>query len=463
MNGAPGRRPIEKLLVANRGEIARRVLRTCRAMGIATVAVHSDPDAGAPYVAEADEAVALGGTSAAESYLRADAVVEAALASGADAVHPGYGFLSEHAGFASAVEEAGLAYVGPEPRHIALMGDKARAREAARDAGVPTIPGSDGAVADAAEAATVASGIGYPVALKAAGGGGGRGIRIVHDEGALEGQYATASREAVGAFADARVYVERFVAPARHVEVQVLGDGSAAIHLHERECSLQRRRQKVVEETPAPGLDEATRSGLYDAALALCSAIGYRSAGTVEFLVDADTGEFFFIEMNTRIQVEHPVTEVTTGVDLVAEQLRIAGGAPLRLTQDDIAPRGCALELRINAEDPGAGFMPSPGPLERVALPAGPWVRMDTWMETGGEVPPFYDSLLGKLIVWGDDRATALARARRALAELDVAGVKTTASLLGTLLDEDWFQAGDFHTATLETWLETDGKGSTGR
>ena len=453
---------MKRILVANRGEIAMRIIRAAHDVGVEAVAVHSDADADAPHVRLADQAVRIGPPPAARSYLDISAIVEAARSTGAEAVHPGYGFLSERAEFASAVEDAGLAFVGPEPGHIALMGDKARAREAARAAGVPTIPGSDGAVADAAEAAGVASEIGYPVALKAAGGGGGRGIRIVHDESALQGQYATASREAVGAFADDRVYVERFIAPARHVEVQVLGDGSAAIHLHERECSLQRRRQKVLEETPAPGLGEATRSGLFDAALALCSAIGYRSAGTVEFLVDADTGEFFFIEMNTRIQVEHPVTEVATGVDLVAEQLRIAAGEPLRLTQDDVAPRGCALELRINAEDPGAGFMPSPGPLERVVLPAGPWVRMDTWMETGGEVPPFYDSLLGKLIVWGDDRVTALARARRALAELDVAGVRTTAPLLGRLLDEGWFQEGDFHTATLEAWLEADGKGSSG-
>jgi acetyl-CoA carboxylase, biotin carboxylase subunit len=292
------------------------------------------------------------------------------------------------------------------------------------------------------------------VALKAAGGGGGRGIRIVHDADALHSQYATAAREAAGAFDDARVYVERFVTPARHVEVQVLGDGEAAIHLGERECSLQRRRQKIVEETPAPGLSDAVRSGLLEAAVALCTAIGYRSAGTVEFLVDAESGEFFFIEMNTRIQVEHPVTELVTGVDLVAEQLRIAGGESLRLGQDDIVPRGCAIELRINAEDPAKGFTPSPGPLERVVLPAGPWVRVDTWMEPGGEVAPFYDSLLGKVIVWAGDREEALARARRALRELSVEGVKTTTPLLATLLDEDWFTAGDFHTGTLEAWLE---------
>jgi acetyl-CoA carboxylase, biotin carboxylase subunit len=445
---------MRRVLVANRGEIAVRVIRAAHDLGLEAVAVYSEADAEAPHVRMADEAVEIGPPPAGKSYLDIEAVVGAARSSGAEGIHPGYGFLSERADFASAVEDAGLAFVGPKPEHIALMGDKARARESAEEAGVPTIPGSDGAVADADEAAEVASDIGYPVALKAAGGGGGRGIRIVHDADALHSQYATAAREAAGAFDDARVYVERFVTPARHVEVQVLGDGEAAIHLGERECSLQRRRQKIVEETPAPGLSDAVRSGLLEAAVALCTAIGYRSAGTVEFLVDAESGEFFFIEMNTRIQVEHPVTEMVTGVDLVAEQLRIAGGESLRLGQDDIVPRGCAIELRINAEDPAKGFTPSPGPLERVVLPAGPWVRVDTWMEPGGEVAPFYDSLLGKVIVWAGDREEALARARRALRELSVEGVKTTTPLLATLLDEDWFTAGDFHTGTLEAWLE---------
>ena len=343
---------MKRVLVANRGEIAVRIIRAAHDLGIEAVAVYSTADAEAPHVRMADAAVEIGPPPAGKSYLDIGAIVEAARSSEAEAVHPGYGFLAERADFASAVEDAGLRFVGPKPEHIALMGDKARAREAAEDGGVPTIPGSDGAVADAGEAREVADEIGYPVALKAAGGGGGRGIRIVHDPAELEGQYKTASREAAGAFDDARIYVERFVTPARHVEVQVLGDGERAIHLYERECSLQRRRQKVVEETPAPGLADATRAGLHEAAVSLCHAVGYRSAGTVEFLVDAESGEFFFIEMNTRIQVEHPVTEVTTGVDLVAEQLRIAAGEGLRLDQDDVVARGCALELRINAEDP---------------------------------------------------------------------------------------------------------------
>jgi acetyl-CoA carboxylase, biotin carboxylase subunit len=446
---------MRRVLVANRGEIAMRVVRAAHDLGLEAVAVHSTADAEAPHVRMADDAVEIGPGPAGKSYLSIDALLQAARKSGAEAVHPGYGFLSERADFAQAVEDAGLIFVGPRSEHIALMGDKARAREAAQDAGVPTIPGSEGAVADAAEAARVAEEIGFPVALKAAGGGGGRGIRIVSEPGELESQYALASREAAGAFDDARVYVERFVSPARHVEVQVLGDGrGGCVHLYERECSLQRRRQKVLEETPAPGLREETRAGLCRAAVALCEAIDYRSAGTVEFLVDADSGEFFFIEMNTRIQVEHPITEAVTGVDLVAEQLRIAAGERLRVAQEDIAPRGCALELRLNAEDPDKGFLPSPGTIERVVLPTGPWVRLDTWLEPGGKVPPFYDSLLGKLIVWGHDREAALARARRALRELEIEGVKTTRPLLARLLAEDWFAAGDFHTGTLEAWLE---------
>jgi acetyl-CoA carboxylase biotin carboxylase subunit len=426
---------MKRVLVANRGEIAMRVIRAAHDLEIEAVAVHSTVDATAPHVRMADHAVEIGPGPAGKSYLAVDALLDAARSSGADGVHPGYGFLSERPDFAAAVEDAGLAYVGPTSEQIALMGDKAKARAAAEAAGVPTIPGSDGAVEDAAEAAKVAAEIGFPVALKAAGGGGGRGIRVVEEPEQLEALYALAAREAAGAFDDARVYVERFISPARHVEVQMLGDGrGGVVHCYERECSLQRRRQKVLEETPAPNLREETRAGLCAAAVALCEAIAYRSAGTVEFLVDAASGEFFFIEMNTRIQVEHPVTEVATGIDLVAEQLRVAAGEGLRLTQAEIAPRGCALELRLNAEDPEKDFLPSPGTIERVVLPSGPWVRLDTWLEPGGQVPPFYDSLLGKLIVWGHDRQTALARARRALGELEVEGVKTTAPLLARLL-----------------------------
>jgi acetyl-CoA carboxylase biotin carboxylase subunit len=444
---------MRRVLVANRGEIALRVVRAAHDLGLEAVAVHSSADAALPHVALADAAVEIGPPPATRSYLDIDALLAAAEQTGAEAVHPGYGFLSERADFARACEDAGLAFAGPTSEHIALMGDKARARETARAAGVPTIPGSDGAVADADEAARVAAEVGYPVALKAAGGGGGRGIRIAAREEELRAGFAVAAREAAGAFGDARIYAERLVSPARHVEVQVLGDGQSCVHLYERECSLQRRRQKVVEESPAPGLPPAVREGLCAAALRLCEAIGYRSAGTVEFLVDAASGEFFFMEMNTRIQVEHPVTELVTGVDLIAEQLRIAAGEPLRLRQEEIVPRGCAIELRLNAEDPANGFLPSPGTASTVRMPAGPWVRVDGWLAAGGEVPPFYDSLLAKLIVWGDDRETALARARRALAELEVEGIHTTAPLLEDLLRTDWFAAADFHTATLEAWL----------
>jgi acetyl-CoA carboxylase, biotin carboxylase subunit len=440
-----------RVLVANRGEIALRVIRAAHDLGLEAVAVHSTADAAAPHVREADDAVEIGPGPAGKSYLSIDALIEAA--KGCDIVHPGYGFLSERAEFAKAVEDAGLTFAGPSSEHIALMGDKARAREAAAEAGVPTIPGSDGAVDGVDGAFAAAEAAGFPVALKAAGGGGGRGIRIAHDEEELRKQYGGASSEAEKAFGDKRIYVERFVHPARHVEVQVMGDGSSAIHLYERECSLQRRRQKVVEETPSPGISEGTRAGLCEAAVRLCDAIGYRSAGTAEFLVDDESGEFFFIEMNTRIQVEHAITEVATGIDLVAEQLRIAQGEKLSIAQADVAPRGAAIELRLNAENPAKGFLPSPGAVERVRWPSGPWVRVDAWLEPGGEVPPYYDSLIGKVIVWGDDRATAIRRAQRALGELQVEGIHTTAPLLAEILAADWFADADFHTATLEAWL----------
>jgi acetyl-CoA carboxylase biotin carboxylase subunit len=422
-----------RVLVANRGEIAVRIIRACRDLGFESVAVYTQPDAGAPHVRMADHAVDLGGPKA---YLDGAAILGAAREAGAEAVHPGYGFHAERAEFARAVEDAGLRFIGPKPEHIELMGDKAAAREAAAKAGVPVIPGSDGAVADVE--AAVAAAEQYPVAVKAAAGGGGRGIRIAHDEEELRKAFAGAAREAGGAFGDDRLYVERFIESARHIEVQVFGGA----HLGERECSLQRRRQKVVEEAPAATYDAGD---LCEAAAALAESIGYRGAGTLEFLVDDDSGDFFFIEMNTRIQVEHPVTELVTGVDLIAAQL--TGELP------DFSPRGHALELRLTAEDPEKKFMPSPGTVSEVAWPAGPWVRVDTWLQAGVEVPPFYDSLLAKLIVWGADRQQCISRMRRALREVRVEGIKTTAPLLARLLDEDWFARGDFHTTTLEEWL----------
>jgi len=422
-----------RVLVANRGEIAVRIIRACRDLGFESVAVYTDADAGAPHVAMADDAVALG---APKAYLDGDAVVAAAVDSGADAVHPGYGFHAESAAFARACGGAGLGWIGPKPEHIELMGDKAAARAAAAAAGVPVVPGSDGAVADVD--AAVAAAEQYPVAVKAAAGGGGRGIRIASDEDELRKAFTAAAREAQGAFGDGRLYVERFIENARHIEVQVFGD----THLGERECSLQRRRQKVVEESPAATYDAGE---LCEAAASLARSIGYVGAGTLEFLVDDATGDYFFIEMNTRIQVEHPVTELVTGVDLIAAQL--TGELPA------FERRGHALELRLTAEDPAKKFMPSPGVVESVRWPAGPWVRVDTWVHDGVEIPPFYDSLLAKLIVWGPDRPTCLARARRALREVSVEGVATTAPMLAELLDEQWFVEGDFHTTTLEAWL----------
>ncbi len=446
---------MKRLLVANRGEIALRVVRAAKDLGIETVAVFSEADANAAHVRLADSAVPIGKSPVGKSYLRGDAIVEAAVEAGADAVHPGYGLLSERADFARACEAAGLTFVGPDADAIDKMGDKVAARVAADKAGVPTVPGSDGAVASVDEAASIADSIGYPVMIKAAGGGGGRGIRVVRDEAALRKQFPMASGEAGKAFGDPRMYLERFVERARHVEVQVLGDGSDVVHLFERECSLQRRRQKVVEEALSPGISSETRAAMTTAAVDLAKAVAYRSAGTVEFLVDDETGDFFFMEMNTRIQVEHPITEWICGVDLVAEQLRIAAGEGLRLAQDDIDPRGTAIEFRLTAEDPGNDFFPCPGPVERVNMPSGPWVRVDTWLEGGGEVSPFYDSLLAKVIVWGADRAEAIARSRRALSEIVVEGVKTTVPLLSAILAEEWFTTADFHTGTLEEWLET--------
>jgi acetyl-CoA carboxylase biotin carboxylase subunit len=444
---------VKRLLVANRGEIAVRIIRAARDLGISTVAVHSTADAEARHVRLADAAVEIGPPPAGKSYLVADAILEAARSAGADAVHPGYGFLSERAGFAAAVADAGLAFVGPDADVIDQMGDKVRARQVAAAAGVPTVPGTPGGVEHVEAAVAAAADVGYPIMLKAAAGGGGRGIRVVEDEAGLRTAFPAASREAASAFGDGRMYLERFVRRARHVEVQVLGDGADAVHLFERECSLQRRRQKVVEEALAPGIDPGVRKAMTAAAVRLARQVGYRSAGTVEFLVDDVTHEFFFIEMNTRIQVEHPTTELVTGIDLVAEQLRIAAGERLPHGQADIAARGWAIEFRVNAEDPARGFLPSPGRVRRLELPAGPWVRVDTWLEPDVTVPPFYDSLLAKVVVWGEDRETAIRRSRRALAEFAVEGVPTTAGLHTEILDEPWFAAGEFHTGTLERWL----------
>ncbi len=444
---------IGRLLVANRGEIAVRIIRAARDLGLETVAVHSEADRDSLAVRLADVVVPIGPPHASKSYLNVDAVLRAALDSGADAVHPGYGFLSENADFAQAVESAGLVFVGPTPETIRVMGNKSLARATAIKAGVPTVPGSDGVVESVDEAIAVAARIGYPVMIKASAGGGGRGIRVAGSDDELRKQMSVAQAEAHAAFGDRSVYVERFVSRARHVEVQILGDGRDAIHCFERECSLQRRRQKILEEAPSPALSPQTRERLCSSAVRLAKTVGYRGAGTLEYLYDDDSGDFFFIEMNTRIQVEHPITEMITGVDLVREMIRIADGQPLRLRQEDIQMQGAAIQCRINAEDPDNGFMPSPGRVSELTLPGGPGVRVDTMLYAGYAVPPYYDSLLAKLVVHAEDRASAIARMRGALGELRVEGVRTTRSLHQRLLNEPRFQAAQFDTNFLEGWL----------
>jgi len=443
----------DKLLIANRGEIAVRIIRAAKELGLKTVAVYSDADAQSLAVRMADEAVRIGPAHATRSYLSVDAILEAAADSGAGAVHPGYGFLSENAAFAERIEAAGLVFVGPTPHAIRTMGDKAAARAAAMKAGVPTVPGSAGVVTDADSAVALAKGIGYPIMIKASAGGGGRGIRVAHDEAELRQQFATATAEAQAAFGNGEVYLERFIRQARHIEVQILGDGQRVVHCFERECSLQRRRQKVWEEAPSAAISEATRTALCESALQLAHAVAYRGAGTLEYLYDDDTREFFFIEMNTRIQVEHPVTEMITGIDLVKEMLRIALGQPLRLQQEDIRLTGAAIEVRINAENAAKNFMPSPGLVSQLVVPGGPGVRFDTMLFPGCTVPAYYDSLLGKLIVHDTDRAGALARMRRALDELQVEGIHTTIPLHRALCEDAGVAQAAFHTGFLETWL----------
>ncbi len=446
-------RAFDTLLVANRGEIAVRVIRAARELGLKTVAVHSDADVGSLAVQMAHSAVSIGPAAAAKSYLNIEALMEAARSSGAGAVHPGYGFLSENAAFAEAVEGAGLVFVGPTPEAIRTMGDKAAARAAAVREGVPTVPGRAGIVDSLEEAVHIARGIGFPVMIKASAGGGGRGIRIAEDEAQLRQQMPTAQAEAKAAFGSGAVYLERFIRRARHIEVQVLGDGRDVVHCFERECSLQRRRQKVWEEAPSAAISPATRQALCESALKLARAVAYRGAGTLEYLYDDETREFFFIEMNTRIQVEHPVTEMVTGIDLVKEMILIALGEPLRLKQSDIALRGAAIEVRINAENAAKNFMPCPGQVGALRIPGGPGVRFDTMLFAGYKVPPFYDSLIGKLIVHDESRPAALARMRGALAELHIEGIHTTTALHRRLVDHDDVIAGRFDTGFLEAWL----------
>ena len=442
----PEPRPIRRLLIANRGEIALRILRACRELGIETIAAHSEADAESLPVRLADRAVCIGQAPSAQSYLNIDALVGTAVAFGADAIHPGYGFLAEKPAFAERCARQDVIFVGPTAEMIRLMGDKIEAKRAARDAGVPTTPGSEGAVADRDEIAEIAQRVGFPLLLKASAGGGGRGMRIVPRAEDLGRLLTEAMAEAQVAFGDPSVYVERYLTNVRHIEVQVLGDGERIIHFGERDCSSQRRNQKLVEEAPSPVLDARTRDRICEAAVALCRRVRYTSAGTVEFILDRDAGEFYFMEMNTRIQVEHPVTEMITGVDLVKEQIRIATGEPLAIQQRDVRLSGHAIECRINAEDHAAGFAPCPGLVARYQAPGGPGVRVDSHLESGYEVPPFYDSLLAKIICWGRDRDEALSRMTRALGEMQVEGVRTTVPFHLELLAHERFRAGDVNT-----------------
>ena len=440
---------LDKVVIANRGEIALRVLRACHALGIKTVAVHSTVDRNLKHVGMADESVCIGPAPAGESYLNIPAIIAAAEVTDAQAIHPGYGFLSENADFAERVEKSGFVFIGPTPDVIRLMGDKVEAIRAMKAAGVPCVPGSGGPLGDEAnENARIAREIGYPVIVKAAGGGGGRGMRVVHTEANLHTAIATTKAEAKAAFNNDQVYMEKFLEHPRHIEIQVLADGQGnAIHLGERDCSMQRRHQKVVEEAPAPGLTPEQRAEIGSVCVEACKRIGYRGAGTFEFLFE--DGRFYFIEMNTRIQVEHPVTELVTGVDLVREQLMIAAGEKLSIRQEQVVLRGHSIECRINAEDPDT-FMPSPGGITRFHPAGGPGVRLDTHIYDGYRIPPNYDSMIGKLIVHGADRAQAIARMRIALAELVIEGVKTNIPLQQRIMADGGFQAGGMNIHYLE-------------
>ena len=444
---------MKKVLVANRGEIAVRIVRACRAEGLASVAVYSDPDRREPHVRLADEAVALGGTSATETYLSFSKLLAAAKATGADSIHPGYGFVSQNAAFVDACRSAGLVFVGPDAEPMRLMGGKVEARKAMHAAGVPIVPGTLEPCRDAKHARQVSDEIGYPVMLKAVAGGGGKGIRKVTRGQDVESSFDRAAGEAISSFGNGAIYVEKCILNPRHIEIQVLLDRRGnGIHLGERECSLQRRHQKIMEEAPSSRLPDATRDAMAAAALKGASAVGYVNAGTVEFLVDQEA-RFYFLEMNTRLQVEHTVTEMVYGVDIVREQLRIAAGRPLSWAQTDLRPHGHAIEIRICAEDPEQGFFPSAGRIEHLEVPGGPGVRIDAALYEGQEITLFYDSMIGKLVVWGRDRAEALTRTREALREFVISGIHTTIPFTMDLLEQDEVRAGRYDTGYLDTHL----------
>ncbi|UUR07891.1 acetyl-CoA carboxylase biotin carboxylase subunit [Sphingomonas glaciei] len=445
-------RSINKLLIANRGEIALRILRAAKEHGIRTVAVHSTADADAMHVRLADEAVCIGPPAARDSYLNIPNIISAAEIVHADAIHPGYGFLSENAQFAEIVELHNIIWVGPKPEHIRVMGDKVEAKRTAAKLGLPLVPGSPGPISDLDEAKAIADEIGYPVLIKAASGGGGRGMKVVPDADQLETLMAQASSEANAAFGDPTVYMEKYLGDPRHIEFQVFGDGEGtAIHLGERDCSIQRRHQKVIEEAPSPVISAEQRAQMGGIVADAMAKMGYRGAGTIEFLYE--NGEFYFIEMNTRLQVEHPVTEMISGLDLVAEQLRIAEGRGLSVTQDQVVLKGHSIECRINAEDP-VTFAPSPGLVKNFVAPGGLQTRVDSGLYSGYKVPPYYDSMIGKLIVWGADRDAAICRLRRALEEFVLEGPKTNVPLHQRILKEPAFTSGDYTIKWLERWLE---------
>jgi acetyl-CoA carboxylase biotin carboxylase subunit len=441
----------KKILIANRGEIALRIHRACKEMGIATVAVHSEADAGAMHVRLADESVCIGPASAAKSYLNIPSIISAAEITGAQAVHPGYGFLSENARFAEIVGAHGMTFIGPKPEHIRVMGDKISAKQTAKAAGIPVVPGSDGGVDTVEEAFEAAEKIGFPVLIKAAAGGGGRGMKVAKTSDQLEEAVRTAQTEAKAAFGDGAVYMERYLQKPRHIEIQVIADSFGTVcHLGERDCSLQRRHQKVLEEAPSPAIDDAAREKIGKTVVEAIAKIGYLGVGTIEFLYE--DGEFFFIEMNTRLQVEHPVTEAITGIDLVREQIRIAAGLPLSFTQKEVTIEGHAIECRINAENPKT-FTPSPGLVTDFHAPGGLGVRLDSALYAGYSIPPYYDSLIGKLIVHGRDRAEAISRMQRCLGEMVVGGIETTIPLFQDLLANPDIRAGNYDIHWLERWM----------
>ncbi|GGG71117.1 acetyl-CoA carboxylase biotin carboxylase subunit [Corynebacterium pelargi] len=445
---------LNSVLIANRGEIALRIIRACKELGIKSILAYSEGDRDSLPVKLADKAVCIGPANAAKSYNSPELILSAAMAFGAEAIHPGYGFLSEKADFVKMVEEEGITFVGPAAEHIALMGDKIQAKKIAKKAGVPTVPGSDGVVSEPEEALQIAKETGFPLLIKAAAGGGGRGMRVVNSEETLEKDLKEIMSEAQTAFNDPSVYIERYLTDIRHIEIQVLADGENVVALGERDCTSQRRNQKLIEEAPSPAIDEELRAGLEEAAINLCKEVGYRNAGTIEFVFDNIERKYYFIEMNTRIQVEHPVTEMVTGVDLIQEQLRIASGQKLRHTQEDVQINGHAIECRINAEDPTQNFAPRPGKIEHFRQPGGFGVRMDTHIEAGYTIPPFYDSMVGKLIVWAETRDEAIARMLRAIDEMDVGDVVTTAPFQATLLDSEQFRSGEFNTGYVAKMLE---------